>query len=185
MPELSRPTVAVAESFLVAMKEFMSEGRGGADDESMIGTEIREWRARWDTPEGFAAFVAALLAQSEEETPRPAGRVPSTTWWWVDGRDYLGRITLRHRLNDRLRENGGHIGYDVRPAARRQGHATAMLRAALTRAHAMGIDPALITCDVPNLASRRVIEANGGVLDDERQGKLRFWVPTSGGEIPR
>jgi predicted acetyltransferase len=33
-----------------------------------------------------------------------------------------------------------------------------------------------VTCDVTNIASRKVIEANGGVLEDERHGKLRYWV---------
>ena len=94
------------------------------------------------------------------------------------GPEFLGRIALRHRLNEYLRTLGGHIGYDVRPSARRRGHATAMLAAAVPRAHAMGIDPVLVTCDVDNVASRRVIEANGGVLENELQGKLRFWVPT-------
>jgi predicted acetyltransferase len=144
----------------------------------MIGAEIREWQRRWDTLEGFADYVAALRAQSERETPRPAGWVPCTTWWWVDGPRYLGRIALRHQLTERLREAGGHIGYDVRPTARRQGHATAMLRAVLPRAHDMGIDPVLVTCDVENLASRRVIQANRGVLGDERGGMLRFWIST-------
>jgi predicted acetyltransferase len=74
---------------------------------------------------------------------------------------------------------GGHIGYDVRPSARRRGHATEMLRQALRVANELGIDPALITCDVDNVGSRTVIERNGGVLEDERNGKLRFWAPTS------
>lgn len=178
MAELSVPTVRVAGSFLEAMKEFAAEGRGGPDDDTMIGAEIRQWLGRWGSPEGFAAYVAALRAQSGEETPRPAGWVPCTTWWWVDGPGYLGRVALRHRLTGRLRETGGHIGYDVRPSARRRGHATAMLAAVLPRARAMGIDPVLVTCDVGNLASRTVIQANGGVLEDERHGKLRFWVPT-------
>jgi predicted acetyltransferase len=178
VPELIVPSVAVAGSFVIAMEEFQAENRGGPGDDSMSGAEIREWQRRWVTPEGFAEYVAALRAQSEQDTPRPAGRVPSTTWWWVDGPDYLGRIALRHQLTDSLRETGGHIGYDVRPTARRQGHATAMLRAALPHVSRMGIDPVLITCDVDNIASRRVIEANGGVLEDERSGKLRFWVPT-------
>ena len=73
---------------------------------------------------------------------------------------------------------GGHIGYDVRPSARRRGHATEMLRQTLADRSRMGIDPALITCDVDNIGSRTVIERNGGVLEDERAGKLRFWVPT-------
>lgn len=169
--------MAVAESFLDAMAEFQAEGRGRADDDTMIGAEIREWQGRWGTPEGFADYVAALRAQSEPDTPRPPGWVPSTTWWWVQGPAYLGRIALRHRLTDRLLEIGGHIGYDVRPTARRQGHATAMLRVVLPLAGAMGIDPVLVTCDVDNVASRKVIEVNGGVLEDERHGKLRFWVP--------
>jgi predicted acetyltransferase len=73
----------------------------------------------------------------------------------------------------------GHIGYVVRPSARRRGHATAMLAAALPVANALGIDPALVTCDEDNIASRKVIEASGGTLEDQRGAKLRFWLPTS------
>ena len=66
-----------------------------------------------------------------------------------------------------------------RRCARRRGHASAMLAAALPVAHELGIDPALVTCDEDNIASRKVIEANGGVLDDKYGVKLRFWVATS------
>jgi predicted acetyltransferase len=176
MPELSLPTASVRDSFLAAMREYRAEGRGAPADDSMLGHEIQEWTGIWDSAAGFASYVAAL--RSEAVTPRVAGYVPCTTWWWVEGPDYLGRIALRHRLTDRLRELGGHIGYDVRPSARRRGHATAMLRAVLPHALALGIDPVLLTCDLDNAFSRRVIESNGGVLEDERHGKLRFWVPT-------
>ncbi len=74
---------------------------------------------------------------------------------------------------------GGHIGYDVRPSARRRGHATAMLAAVLARVQAMDVDPVLVTCDLDNVASRRVIESNGGVVEDEVEGRLRFWAPTA------
>jgi predicted acetyltransferase len=53
------------------------------------------------------------------------------------------------------------------------------LRAVLPEAAARGIAFALITCDVDNIASAKVIQANGGVLENELDGKLRFWVPTS------
>ena len=92
---------------------------------------------------------------------------------------------MRHRLTPLLLEVGGHIGYDVRPSARRQGHATAMLRAALPVANGLGIDPALITCDATNTGSRLVIERNGGELEDERFGKLRYWVATSPAQLKR
>lgn len=179
MPLLLPPTVDVHQSFLEAMAEFQAEGRGGVDDATMIGGEIRAHADRWAAPDVFAEYVASLRADVLEETPRPAGFVPATTLWWVDGDAYLGRLAIRHRLTEWLLEEGGHIGYDVRPTARLRGHATAMLLAALPVARALGIDSALVTCDVDNVGSRRVIERNGGVFEDERSGKLRFWVPTA------
>jgi predicted acetyltransferase len=54
-----------------------------------------------------------------------------------------------------------------------------MLAAALPLARELGIESALLTCDADNVGSRRVIEQNGGVLEDVRGDKMRFWVPTS------
>lgn len=176
MPELASPSVAFHASYLGAFAEFGEEGGSGGD--SMLAREVREFGGTWESEEGFSAFVQQLHADAEESTKRATYLVPSTTWWWVDGTEYLGRISLRHRLTERLLEVGGHIGYDIRPSARRRGHATAMLKAVLPLTHELGIDPALLTCDTDNVASRNVIEANGGVLEDERSGKLRFWVPT-------
>jgi len=178
MPELVTPTTVVQKSYLAAVAEFFDEGRGRPGDDSMVARELRQFGGRWEREEGFSAYVEHLLADSNESTRRAAYLVPSTTWWWVEGTDYLGRISLRHRLTERLLEIGGHIGYDVRPSARRRGHATAMLRAVLPHTYERGIDPALVTCDTDNIGSRKVIEANGGVLEDERGGKLRYWVPT-------
>jgi predicted acetyltransferase len=182
MPQLEPPTVRVHRSFLAAMAEFRAERRGAADDHTMIGADLRSHHPGWQHPAAFADYVAALRADELPDTPRPAGYVPCTTLWWLAEDEYLGRLAIRHRLTPALLEAGGHIGYDVRPAARRRGYATAMLRAALPLAAALGIDPALVTCDSDNVASRRVIERNGGALEDERAGKLRFWVPTSAGD---
>jgi predicted acetyltransferase len=178
VPQLLPPLTSVHASFLTAMAEFAAEGRGRSDDHSMVGSDLRERAPLWATPDGFAAYIAAVRADALEETPRREGWVPCTTLWWVDGEEYLGRIAVRHRLTPWLREVGGHIGYDVRPTARRRGHATAMLRAALPVTRGLGIEDALVTCDTDNAASRRVIEAAGGVLEDERNDKLRFWVST-------
>jgi predicted acetyltransferase len=179
MPELVLPTTEVQPSFLAAMAEFRAEGRGGPGDASMIGNDHRRFAATWHTRAGFASYAQSVRAEAFEDNPRPDGYVPCTTWWYVDGDDYLGRIAVRHRLTEQLLEIGGHIGYDVRPSARRRGHATRMLQTVLPHAHALGIDPALVTCDVGNIASRKVIEAARGQLEDERAGKLRYWVPTS------
>jgi predicted acetyltransferase len=179
MPDLVRPTVLVHASFLAAMDEFGDEKRGTASDLTAIGHEMRTFARSWATPTGFATYVSWLLEQAQEDAPRPDGYVTSTNLWLVEGRDYLGRVGVRHRLTEQLLQAGGHIGYDVRPSARRRGHAGAMLAGALSVARGLGIGPALVTCRVDNLASRRVIERNGGVLEDQRAGKLRFWVPTA------
>lgn len=181
MTELSRPIERVHKSFLAAMAEFCDEGRGAPADRTVLGDEIREYGSRWSAAPEFARYVAWLNAQELEESPRPAGFVPATMLWWVDGDEYLGRLAIRHRLTPILLERGGHIGYDMRPSARRRGHATAMLREALPVARGLGIESALVTCDVGNVGSRKVIAANGGVFEDRRGDKLRFWVPTGQG----
>ncbi|WP_405520675.1 GNAT family N-acetyltransferase [Streptomyces canus] len=66
----------------------------------------------------------------------------------------------------------------VRPGARRRGHATAMLAAALPVCRQLGVARALVTCDADNTASRKVIEANGGEFEDRRGVKLRYWIRT-------
>jgi predicted acetyltransferase len=179
VPELIPPDIRVRRSFAAAMAEFRVEGRESEDDHSAVGRYLRESAADFTDDDAFDRFVTAIRAERLEETPRPPGFVPDTELWWVDGDEFVGRIGVRHRLTPTLLEVGGHIGYDVRPSARRRGHATEMLRQALAVAHGLGIDPALITCDVDNAGSRAVIERNGGVLEDQRSQKLRFWVPTA------
>lgn len=160
------------------MDEFAAEGRGRPADRSVIGSYLRVHAGDSADDAAFEIFCNAVRAQALEATPRPAGWVPATELWWVDGDQFLGRIGIRHRLSPVLYEVGGHIGYDVRPSARRRGHATEMLRQALPIARGLGIDRALVTCDVDNIGSKTVIERNGGVLEDEREGKLRYWVAT-------
>jgi predicted acetyltransferase len=178
VPELIIPDGRVHASFLEAMGEFQAEGRGSPDDHTMIGEEMREFAASWSTSQGFAMYVAVLGARARGEQV-PDGFVACTTRWWVENDYYLGRIAIRHELTPRLHEVGGHIGFDVRPGARRNGHATAMLRAALPVAQRLDIDTALVTCDVRNTASRKVIERLGGELEDQRADKLRYWIPTA------
>ena len=174
MPELVLPTAAVHASFLAAMDEFVAEGAR----DSQTAAWIADHAPGWTDLEVFADFAAEVVADAEEDRPRVARYVPCTTLWWVEGTEYLGRLAIRHRLNDFLLDVGGHVGYDVRPSARRRGHATAMLRGALPWARELGIESALITCDEDNAGSIRVIEAAGGELEDVRRTKRRYWVPT-------
>ena len=77
---------------------------------------------------------------------------------------------------------GGHVGYVVAPSYRRKGYATEMLRQTLPIARSVGLGRILLTCDDDNVASRRVIELNGGVLENAvweeglRVPKRRYWI---------
>jgi predicted acetyltransferase len=179
MPELIAPTTTLQESYLQGWAEFAAEGRGLPDDHSALGYECERFAATWHSTSGFATFVDFLTKSALEETPRADDWVPQTTFWYVDADRYLGSIRIRHRLTPGLLEEGGHIGYDVRPSARLQGHATAMLALALEFAASLGLEHVLLTCDEDNVGSRRVIEANGGVYEDSRVGKRRYWVATA------
>jgi predicted acetyltransferase len=175
VPRFHDPDTAVMSSFLAAMAEFVAEGASGSQTASWVET----WAPGWERRTEFDRFVASLRADALPDTPRPERFVPCTTLWWVDEGEYVGRLAIRHRLNAFLLDEGGHIGYDVRPTRRRAGHATAMLLSSLPVAAGLGIDEALVTCDEDNVASIRVIEACGGVLEDRRGVKRRYWVPTS------
>lgn len=176
VPELIVPSVRVRASFLDAMREAIAEGSG--PEAATMGSDSVRYGVDSHSPGGFERYVEAVLADARAVTARESHLVPQSTLWWVEGVEYLGRISVRHQLTSFLLEVGGHIGYYVRPRHRGRGHATAMLEAVLPHACALGIDPALVTCDETNLASRKVIEYAGGVLEDQRGVKLRYWLPT-------
>jgi predicted acetyltransferase len=110
----------------------------------------------------------------------PPGRVPATFLVAEVDRELVGRSSVRHELNDFLARVGGHIGYGIRPHARRRGYATQVLERSLDLLRDLGVDRALVTCDDDNLGSATVIERCGGVLhdvvDDEGVPKRRYWV---------
>lgn len=111
----------------------------------------------------------------------PPDRVPSSFLVAeVDGM-LAGRVSVRHEFNGFLAAYGGHIGYCVRPGFRRRGLATEILGQALIIARAHDVDRVLVTCDEDNLASAKVIERCGGVLEDRRVDpdgvlKRRYWI---------
>ena len=190
-PTLIPPTSAVRASYLQAMADFRADGRTA--QQSALVHNMEQFGANWHTPAGFQAYLSSLEQAGDPAIAPPEGWVRSSTYWLVKAdhspqRDidggggspvYLGEIRIRHELTPYLLHAAGHIGYDIAPAHRRHGYGTLMLRLALPMAAALGIEQALLVCERGNVASRRIIERNGGVLEDEREGQLRFWVPTA------
>ena len=109
----------------------------------------------------------------------PAGLVPSTHYWLLrsDG-TLMGGCRLRHELSDPLWQDGGHIGYDIRPSKRNRGYATRMLALALDKARERGLEWVLLTVSPYNKASLRVAEKNGArcIGVGEESGNLQLRI---------
>lgn len=162
-----------------------------ADDQASFLDAVQEFRAveSFDFALGFEkALSFADYVRKNEQWSRgedlPDGFVPASFYVGVVDGVIVGRLSLRHELNDFLFRVGGHIGYGVRPSQRRLGYATAMLRQSLPFAAAKGIKNALLTCDVENVGSAAVIERCGGVLEGVTSDpslevqKRRYWIRT-------
>jgi predicted acetyltransferase len=132
----------------------------------------------------FDAYLR-ILEEAEHGLGLPEGHVPTTLLFGFVHTDIVGRLALRHSLNDLLVRVGGHIGYVVVPEHRRQGYAMEMMEQGLDLARSMALERVLVTCDEDNLASLRVIEKCGGEYEDSYVdsqipvGKRRYWISLS------
>ena len=170
---LVRPSVRYAGGFLRSAQDHV--------EHSSDSEHSREYARALDD---FPAYLAQLRRFASSAAPGP-GLVRQHSFWLTDGRDVLGHLRLRAALNARLERFGGHVGYDVPPSHRCKGHATRMLALGLREASKRGLSRVLLTTDARNVASIKVIERNGGRLDEEYafEGvvRRRYWIMTSPG----
>ena len=167
------PTEVFCEAFGQLIQEFHAAG------------EIEQPPGScWKDEDDFAIFMRRVRDYARGEN-LPDGWVPDSGYWLIRGERILGACDIRHRLTEALQDFGGHIAYSVRPTERNKGYGTLMLKLALEKARALGIDRVLITCDADNIASARVIQKNGGALDSEshseQTGRVtqRYWIDLS------
>ena len=127
----------------------------------------------------FAQFLKETQEMEQGLNLAP-GFVPSTTLFGFDSEGQIvGRISIRHILNDYLLNIGGHVGYGVVPQFRRQGIASQMLKLSLLYcSEKLKLNKVLLTCDDENLGSIKTIEKNGGVLENivGQPPKRRYWI---------
>ena len=117
-----------------------------------------------DKIKDFDKWLQKIRNDLSEETVEK-GRCSATLFLCVRQSDnkVVGNIQIRHKLNEKLLKNGGHIGDGIRPTERRKGYATEMIRLALEECKKLGINKVLMVCYKDNIGSRKSIINNGGI----------------------
>ena len=161
---LVRASLRYREAFLDMAVEFRAEGSNA-----------------YPTVEYFERYV-----RRHQRLARRATREfrPMTAYWLMsDDGSAIGIGNLRHDLlSPLLARERGHIGYEIRPSARRKGYGTMILGLLLTEARVRGLTRVLLTCTKDNVGSRTIIERNGGTFESEVYSErlsatmLRFWI---------
>lgn len=166
--QLVKPSIKYKQEYLDALEE----SKGETSD-----TQLN----KPDENQSFEEFVQQFI-DNEIGKNLPKGWVPATMFWLIDNEEVIGRTHIRHELNDYLFKHGGHIGYYIRPSKRNMGYGKKILELSLLEAKKLGLKKVLVTCDDDNMGSQKIIEANGGVLENKvgtEEGKsqtCRYWI---------
>lgn len=173
MITLVLPDTKYKKSYISAVREFQEEDNPNASNyRDLVVEELQK---------DFESYVERLQNRSKG-IDLPEGFVSATEYWIIDGdKHYQGRLEIRHRLTEYLEKFAGHIGYNIRPSARRKGYASQALTLGLQKAKELGLTKVLITCNDDNIASIKVIEKHGAVLENKLRTdngvlKRRYWI---------
>ncbi|WP_236344374.1 GNAT family N-acetyltransferase [Paenibacillus plantiphilus] len=167
---LIRPSIEFRDQYLSFYNDWISSGE-----------DIVPWVVDRD-PSDFEAMLEFIYSEDSEEKLTHSDWVPHSTYWLIDERDSLvGAVNIRHRLNQKLLNGGGHIGYGIRPSFRRRGYGSAILAQALQIIRQIGVDKVLLVCDKGNNGSEKTIVKQGGIFESEfteDDGNIvrRFWI---------
>lgn len=123
------------------------------------------------------------LEKKKSEKNLPKTYSPQTLYLAINDNDEIvGAIGIRWKQVPALMTFGGLIGYSIRPKQRRKGYASEMLKLALDKLKNTNLENVLITCKDFNIASKKVIEKNGGIFEntynniDDGYTYLRYWI---------
>jgi len=169
--KLVNPSLHYQEQYLQALEEGKTESTT-----TMLNAPAEG--------QSFAAFVQVLI-DNAKGLQLPEGYVPQSNYWLIDNDTFIGSVSIRHKLTEFLLKEGGSIGYYIRPSKRNLGYGRKILELALLEAKKLGLTKVLITCDDTNIGSQKIIEANGGVLEniiELKEGhpkKMRYWISLS------
>ena len=164
--QLVRPSNAHLQGYVAALR------RGWSPDNLRGAVAAQEQLAGIDAD--AQTFLASLEDRDAKGPPvklpdgSQAQRLPGFLRWMWDG-EFCGSIGFRWQPETPELPPYclGHIGYAVVPWKRGLGYATRALAGILPEARSVGLPYVELTTDTSNVASRRVIEANGGRIVEE------------------
>ena len=129
--------------------------------------------------------IVQKCKDNRDESKLPANYVPSYDYFIVEEDKLIGLIHIRIRLTENLLKFGGHIGYGTNPKYWNMGYGKDLLKLVLEQhKDLIEEDNILITCDDDNIGSYKIIESNGGILDNKVENEdcnelfltRRYWI---------
>lgn len=167
------PAAAYLASYVNALERGWSpdnvRGREAAEEQlESIRKDEAGFLASLDDPEALGAPIKLPDGNLVQ-------RLPSIVRWMWDG-EFCGSIGFRWQHGTAALPPTclGHIGYAVVPWKRRQGYGTMALAQMLERARTSGLPYVELTTKPDNIASRRIIEANGGSLVEKFTSSVAY-----------
>lgn len=173
--QLVSPTLALHEAFEAFVDDFvLYDGPNSAEYLPCMAN--------------FSEYIRMLKREGHHSNRSNSAILCHHFWLYHATTEHIyGAIRIRHPLgNQFLRTEGGHIGYHISPSYRQRGLGKLMLKLALSKTKELGIDKVLITAKEDNMASRAIIEACGGRLEEVVYGPIlgyriaRYWINLSG-----
>ena len=166
---LIKPTKKYGVSWRGAAAEFINDHKS-----------IKLWEVLGD-PDDLDLIIKTARLHSQGKN-LPVDWVPYDIYWLVDGGEFIGIASVRHKLNADLELRGGHIGYEIVASKRGKGYGNKILELSLQKAKELGLAKVLVTSFENNIASWKVIEKNGGKLENkikaggENDLTRRYWI---------
>ncbi len=159
------------------------------EDESAFINGYEDWKNEditwysfiWKPGSDYKEHLKQLV-DCKDKSKLAENRVPSTMLYAFVNDEIVGRLSIRHELNNSLLERGGHIGYSVSPRLRGNGYATEIFKQGLIYCNKLGLKNILVTCADQNIPSWKIIEKFASHLENRIYDSIkneyvrRYWV---------
>lgn len=161
----------------------------GAKDERLFLASLLDWHHHdrtwmsFDWKPGMShEDHLKILFNHKNGLNLPVNFVASTMLYGFFDEHIIGRVHLRHELNENLLLRGGHMGYAVSEKYRNRGFGLQLAKAGYEYlSKELKIKKVLITCATTNRGSIHIIESLGAKLenivkDENGVDTCRYWI---------